>query len=98
MHTSKIVMTETLASTEGQIWDQSRILKDHQCLLKIVRTQFPVCHQIRSKADSLIQTSFEILITEKVQIVIVEANSDHRAMLHQVKYFQILLEAPANSK
>ena len=96
MHTSKIVMTETLASTESQIWDQSRILKDHQCLLKIVRTQF--CHQIRSKADSLIQTSFEILITEKVQILIVEANSDHRAMLHQVKYFQILLEAPANSK
>ena len=85
MHTAKIATRETRAFTENQIWDQSRILKDHQCLLKIVRTQFPVCHQIQ---DSQIQTSFEILITEKVQILIVEANSDHRAMLQQVTSFQ----------
>ena len=85
MHTAKIVTSGIRAFTESRIWDQSRILKDHQCLLKIVRTQFPVCHQIQ---DSQIQTSFEILITEKVQILIAEANSDHRAMLHQVKSFQ----------
>ena len=84
MHTIKIVKSETRAFTESRIWDQSRILKDHQCLQKIVTTQFPVCHQIQ---DSQIQTSFEILITEKVQILIVEANSDHRAMLHQVTFF-----------
>ena len=81
MHTTNSVTSGTRAVTESRIWDQSRILKDHQGLLKIVRTPFPVCHQIQ---DSQIQTSFEILITEKVQILIVEANSDHRAMLHQV--------------
>ena len=74
-------MNETQASVENQIWDRSLIPKDHQCLLEVYKAQLPVSSQIQSNLYSQIQTSFEILIIEKVQISIVEVNTEHRAMV-----------------